>query len=384
MFGRKIRLFRLLGFEVSIDLSWIFIVALITWSLARGVFPAMVRGLPAGTYWAMGIVGALGLFVSIVIHEFSHSIVARRSGIPMQGITLFIFGGVAEMSEEPPSAGKEFAMAVVGPLASVVIGVICLGIGAAGLRAGWPLPVTDVIRYLGSINLLLAVFNLIPAFPLDGGRVLRAILWRTKHDLHRATRIAAGIGSGFGIALVVLGVVAVFMGNFIGGMWWFLIGLFLRNAARMSYQQLVTRETLEGQPVRRFMTRDPVTVPPSLSVRDLVENYIYRLHYRIYPIVEDGRLLGCVGTQEVRSLPREEWDSTPVSRAAATCGVDNTIGPDDSAADALTKMNRTGATRLIVTEGDRLVGIISLKDLLRFLSLHMELEKSEAADRKSA
>jgi Zn-dependent protease/CBS domain-containing protein len=376
VFGRKIKLFSLLGFEVSIDLSWIFILVLIVWSLASGVFPASYRGLPTRVYIAMGILGALGLFVSIVVHEFAHSVVARRSGIPMRGITLFLFGGVAEMSEEPPSAGKEFAMAVVGPLTSAVIGAILWLIGAAGFRAGWPLPLNAVLRYLGIINVILAGFNLLPAFPLDGGRLLRAILWGAKKDLHWATRISTGIGSAFGILLVILGVVAVLTGNFVSGMWYALIGLFLRSAARSSYQQLLTRETLSGEPVRRFMTSDPVTVPPSLSIRGLVEDYVYRLHYKMYPVVENGHLLGCVTTREVRTVPQGEWDHTPVSRAIVRCGEENTIGPDDESIEALSKMNRTGATRLMVTDGDRLVGILSLKDLLKFLSLRIELEHS--------
>ena len=190
MFGKRITLFRLLGFEVKIDASWLIIAVLITWSLARAVFPAYFEGLSGATYILMGIVGALGLFSSIVVHEFSHSLVARRFGLSMKGITLFIFGGVAEMEEEPPTAKAEFFMAIAGPAASVVLGGVLLGITVLGTRYGWPNPVIGVLSYLWTINLVLAAFNLLPAFPLDGGRVLRSALWGFTGRLAWATRIA--------------------------------------------------------------------------------------------------------------------------------------------------------------------------------------------------
>ena len=242
MFGKPIKLFHLLGFEVRVDLSWIIIAALVVWSLSIGLFPYHYRGLPTRTYWLMGVAGALGLFFSIVFHEFSHSIIARRYGVPMKGITLFIFGGVAEMGEEPSSAKAEFMMAVVGPLSSVCIGLVFFGVSSLGLEWGWAKPVTGVVGYLAYMNGMLAGFNLLPAFPLDGGRMLRSILWGLKRNLRWATRISSGIGSGFGIFLILLGFFQFFKGNFVGGMWWFLIGMFLRNAARSSYQQLLLRK----------------------------------------------------------------------------------------------------------------------------------------------
>ncbi|MEJ2068028.1 MAG: site-2 protease family protein [Deltaproteobacteria bacterium] len=375
MFGKRIKLFKIFGFEVGIDLSWIILAFLIAWSLSVGLFPFQFKGLSTETYWLMGIIGAVGLFLSIIFHELSHSLVARRYGMPMKGITLFIFGGVAEMSDEPTSPKAEFMMAVVGPISSIAIGLICYGIYTLGKQGGWPQPITGVVGYLAMINGLLAGFNLIPAFPLDGGRLLRSILWGIKGNIRWATRVASSIGSGFGILLIVLAVFQLFRGNFIGAMWWFLIGMFLRGAAKSSYQQLMVRDALQGEPVSRFMSDDPVTVSPSLSVKDLIEDYIYRYHFKMFPVVDDGTLVGCVSTKEVKDIRREQWGQKMIGELAADCSIDNTVAPDTDAVKALALMNRTGVSRLMVTEGDRLVGVITLKDLLKFLSLRMELEE---------
>ena len=375
MFGKRIKLFKLLGFEVRIDWSWIIIALLITWSLSKGLFPAYYKNLSTQTYWWMGIIGALGLFLSIIAHEFSHSLVARKYGIPMKGITLFIFGGVAEMDEEPPSPKVEFMMAIAGPLSSILIALIFYGIHAIGKQGGLAEPINGVVGYLGWINAILAGFNLLPAFPLDGGRILRSILWGAKKNLRWATYISSRIGSGFGIFFIILGVIQVFRGNFVGGMWWFLIGMFLHGAAKASYQQLITRKALEGEPIRRFMKTDPVTVSPSISLERLVEDYIYKYHFKMFPVVEDSvKLLGCVTTKQVKEIPREDWGRKTVGEFAAQCSPENSIEPQADAMRALSIMNQTGNSRLMVLEKGRLVGIIALKDLLELLSLKVELE----------
>jgi Zn-dependent protease/CBS domain-containing protein len=376
MFGNRIKLFKLLGFEVRVDWSWIIIAILIAWSLSKGLFPSYYKNLSPQTYWWMGIIGTAGLFLSIIAHEFSHSLVARKYGLPMKGITLFIFGGVAEMEDEPPSAKVEFMMAIAGPLSSILIALIFYGIHAAGKQAGLAQPINGVVGYLAMINGILALFNLLPAFPLDGGRVLRSILWGVKKNLRWATYISSRIGSGFGILLIVLGVIQVFRGNFIGGMWWFLIGMFLQGAAKASYQQLLTRRALEGEPVRRFMKTDAVTVPPSISLEQLVEDYIYKYHFKMFPVVEDhDRLIGCVTTRQIKEIPRAEWGRRTVGDVASQCTPENTIEPHADAMKALSIMKQTGASRLMVVEGGRLVGIIALKDLLELLSLKVELEQ---------
>ncbi len=374
MFGRGITLFRLLGFEVRIDWSWIIIALLVTWSLARGIFPVYYPGLSDGTYWWMGVVGALGLFLCIVLHEFGHSLVARRFGIPMKGITLFIFGGVAEMTQEPPSPKSEFFMTIAGPLTSLALAGIFFGFTQWGRAAGWPEPVLGIFGYLAWINLLLVAFNLIPAFPLDGGRVLRSILWGWRKNLRWATRVASAIGTGFAYLLIAWGIVSFLFGNFVGGVWWFLIGLFIRNASQMSYQQVLLRQALEGEPVQRFMTTNPVTVPPSASVRDLVEDYLYKYHFKMFPVVEGHRLVGCVSINQVKQIPREEWDRHTAQELAAPCSPENTIPPDADAVRALSAMSRTQTSRLMVVDHGELVGVVALRDLLNFLSRKVELE----------
>jgi len=239
----------------------------------------------------------------------------------------------------------------------------------------FPVEISGVIAYLGLINLALAAFNLVPAFPLDGGRILRAALWSWKDNMRWATRTASRIGSGFGLALILLGLLSVLRGNFIGGMWWFMIGMFLRSAANMSYKQLVTRQALHGEPVGRFMEPEPITVPPSVTVEDFVENYVYRYHFKMFPVVEGGNLVGCVGTREVKEIPREDWPHRAVGDILTRCSIENTISMEADSLEAISKMNRAGASRLIVLDGDRLAGIVSLKDLLQFLSLKVELEE---------
>lgn len=374
MFGRKIHLFELFGFKVSLDWSWVLIAILIAWSLSTGFFPSWFEELPASSYWIMGVVGALGLFLSIIFHEMAHSLVARRYGLPMRGITLFIFGGVAQMDREPPSPKAEFMMAIAGPLSSILAALLFYGFYAAAMGGGWPRPVYGVLLYLAMINGLLAVFNLVPAFPLDGGRILRSVLWKAKNNLRWATKISSWIGSAFGIFLIVLGVFSFLRGNFIGGMWWFLIGLFIRGAAAMSYQQLLIRRALEGERVRRFMNPDPVAVPPSLSVADLVEDYIYRHHFKMFPVVDGQKLLGCVTTRQVKEVPREQWSQKKVEELADRCSNGNTISPGADAMEALSSMSRNRLSRLMVVEDSRLVGVLSLKDLLRFISDKVELE----------
>lgn len=376
MFGKQIRLFSLFGFEVKIDLSWTIIVVLIVWSLSIGVFPQLYKDLSTRTYWIMGIAGAIGLFLSIILHEFSHSLVARREGMHMKGITLFIFGGVAEMGEEPPSPKSEFLMSVAGPVSSILIAGFFYGIMRLGLGAGWPEAVNGTMGYLAFINLILAGFNLVPAFPLDGGRILRSGLWAYKGNLRWATRVSSAVGSGFGIFLIVMGVFQVLGGNFVGGMWWFLIGMFVNSAARSSYKQVLVRRALEGEPVRRFMKQDPVTVQPTVSLRDLVEDYIYEYHHKMFPVVEDGnRLLGCVTTKQVKEVPKEERDEKQVGDVMAACSEDNTIDPEADAMKALSLMHRTGGSRLVVVDQGKLAGVITLKDLTEFLSLKIELEE---------
>lgn len=379
MFGKGITLFRLLGFEVRIDVTWLLLAFLIGWTLAVGLFPALYPTLSTASYLWMGIAGTLGIFASLIAHEFAHAMVARRHGLPIVGITLFLFGGVAEMNDEPQAPKEELQMAIAGPLASVAIAMISYLAFIAAVASAAPVQLAGVLVYLAWVNAILAVFNMVPAFPLDGGRVLRSLLWGWKGDLRWATRVASRIGSAFGILLIVLGVVSVVNGNLIGGLWWFLIGLFLRGAASASYGSTLAREALRGVPVRRVMKEDPVVVSPSMPVVALVEDFFYRHYYKMFPVVDGARLVGLITTGEVKALPREQWEGRTVADIMRPVGPETAVAPAEDAIAVLSKMNRSGQSRLLVAEGDRLVGVVTLKDMLSFLSLKLELEEDVAA-----
>jgi Zn-dependent protease/predicted transcriptional regulator len=374
---------RLFGIPIRLHASWIIIAVLIVWSLGAGLFPHEYKGLSTATHWIMAVAAALGLFASIIVHELAHALVARRSGVEMKGITLFVFGGVAEMIGEPPGPRAEGLVAIAGPIASVIVaGLLSVAWLACKTAPGGGETLAacaGVTGYLALLNAILVVFNLVPAFPLDGGRVLRALLWAWKQDLRWATRVTAGIGRGFGIVLIGLGALSVITGAFIAGMWWFLLGLFIFGAARASYQHVLIRRALEGERVRRFMKTDPITVSPDITVQSLVDDYILSHHYKMFPVREGGELVGCVGTEQVRHIPRDQWSRTHLSDIVQHSDGQNTIDADADALDAFSLMSQTGRSRLLVSENGRLAGILTMKDLMRFLSLKMELEQGRPA-----
>jgi Zn-dependent protease/predicted transcriptional regulator len=377
IFGRSVSLFKILGFEVKVDISWLILAALITWSLASGLFPEFYKNLPQASYWWMGAAGTVGLFASIVFHELAHSLIARHHGITMKGITLFIFGGVAEMENDPPSPTAEFRMAVVGPLSSALAGAIFFLAFMGARHWGWPVEVYGVGAYLAWLNLVLAVFNLVPAFPLDGGRILRSLLWRWKKDLRWATSVSSKVGSGFGIILIVLGIISLFMGNFVGGLWWLMLGFFVRIAAQSAYQQMLARTVFHNVKVSDVMVKDPVIVPRATTLEQFIHDYVYQYHYQMYPVVSFGRLNGCISVNAAAGVPRDEWSNQTVGSITMPCDRETTIHPDESAAQALAVMNRTRHSLLLVVEGDQLVGVITLQDMLRLLSLKVELNDFE-------
>jgi len=375
MFSKPLTLFRVFGFEVKADWSWLILGALIVWSLAQGLFPAWYKGLDPAAYWIMGVAGAIGLFLSIVFHELWHSLIARKYGLDMRGITLFLFGGVAEMGDEPPSPKAEFFLAVAGPVSSVVLASVLLAVSYFIAGGGPMTPVTGVLNYLGYLNFILAAFNLIPAFPLDGGRVLRAILWGSWNDLRRATRVASSVGAVIGAALMALGALQFFLGRSVGGLWTLIIGMFVRGAAKSSYRQLLFRRALEGVPVRKFMAADAVSVAPGTTVAKLVEDYIYKYQFKMYPVVDGGDLVGCVTLDQIKGLTPEDRVSRTVGELARGCSPDNTIGPDEDVLKALSLMQKTGRSRLIVADGGKLAGVIALKDIMGYIALKLDLEE---------
>ncbi len=267
-------------------------------------------------------------------------------------------------------------MAIAGPISSLFLAAFFYLISLYSKGTGYPEPVSAVLGYLAFINTILAVFNLLPGFPLDGGRVLRSALWYWKNNIKWATKIASEIGAALGTFFIVLGILSIITGNFIGGLWWALIGMFLRNASSMSYQQLALRSAFEGEKVKRFMKQDPVTVPSSISIRDLVENYFYHYHYKMFPVSDNSNLLGCVTTRSVKNIPKEDWGRIMVKEITNKCTPENAIDINTDAINALTLMNVTGNSRLMVLDNGRLVGILTLKDMMKFLSVKMDLEES--------
>lgn len=374
MFSGSIKLFEIFGFEVKVNVSWTFIALLIAWSLAQGYFPALYKGFPTATYWWMGIAGVLGLFFSIVLHELAHSLVGRAFGIQIKGITLWLLGGVAELEDEPPSPRAESLMSIAGPLVSVLLAIlfslgagIAKGFGASEAFGG-------VLHYLGLLNFVLAVFNLIPAFPLDGGRMLRAGLWAWSDDRRWATRLASRIGRAFGVVLMALGVFQLLFGIGLTGLWWIILGLFVRSAADSSYYQFEVTQLLKGQSIRRFMTPDPIAVPPDITVQSLIDDWVYRHFHEFFPVVDGAEVVGVVGMQQIKTVPKEAWSNTTLNQIMAAPSADNAVDIDREAKDVLELMKNTGNSRLMVMEKGALAGVVALKDLLKPISLKMELE----------
>jgi len=367
-------LFKLLGFAVSVDASWGIILFLVVWSLAKGLFPSYFPDLSIQTYWLMGLVGAMGLFVSIIIHEFSHSLVARKYGLEIKGITLFIFGGIAEMKDEPNSPKTEFLMAIAGPIASLMLSALFAALYQVANMLALSVPIIGVLGYLSAINMLLAVFNMVPAFPTDGGRILRSLLWWIKGDIHWATRVASRISLVFSIVIIFTGFMNMIGGDALGGLWWILIGSFLFSAANASYQRLQIKESFEGKTVRHFMNSTPVTVPSHITLQEFVDQYLYHYHYKMFPVAKDDKILGIITIQMLKAYPREEWKHLLVDKVMQLQNPKNSIASSTFINDALNKMSETGFSRLLVVEHKKIVGIITLKDLLEYLALKMELE----------
>lgn len=373
MFGQRIALFTLFGLEVRANTSWVLLAVLVFWSLATGFFPARLPGLAVPVYWALGLVGMIGVFFSLLFHEFSHSLVARAKGMEIEGITLFLFGGAAEMTAEPPTPRIEFEVAIAGPLASLAL-FLAFGL-VAGLLAQTPLPeyCSALFGYLSLINLILAVFNLFPGFPMDGGRVLRAWLWHRRGDLLSATATASRIGQGFGLTLVLMGFWALLSVGALGGLWWILIGIFVMGVARAAYDQTALRVTFEGTPIRRYMAEHPVSVSPDITLAAFIEDHVFHDHYSAYPVTENDRLIGRIRTRDVKQVPREQWSQHTLRRIMQPIETDQLAHPEDDAQQVLDKMQRSRSGQIIIADGDRVLGIVTLADLLNHLALRQEL-----------
>ncbi|MEC4592130.1 site-2 protease family protein [Nitrospirillum amazonense] len=373
MTSARLKLPRVLGIPIFVDLSWFFVAALIGWSLAAGVFPALLPGMPRPVYLWMAVAGTLGLFVCVLLHELAHSVVARAFGMRINGITLFVFGGVAEIADEPGKPSHEFLVAIAGPAASGVIALACWAVSQPfPVLGGWP-AAAATLAYLGQLNAYLALFNLVPAFPLDGGRVLRAALWRLRGDYAWATHVSAACGDLFGLFLIALGFWNTATGDVMGGLWGVVIGMFLRNAAASGYRDMQVRTVLGGMRVADIMTPDPIFVSPQAVVGDFLTRYVYRYHHRSFPVVWDGRVMGVVGIPQVATLTPDEWAATPVRDIMVPCGELDFIAADAGVVDALRRLGEAGRHRLWVLDHGRLVGVLAARDLVVLASLATDL-----------
>lgn len=368
---RGVKLGKLLGFEISIDWSWLFIFFLVVYSLAAGYFPRLHPRFGVQMNWILGVAAAILLFVSVLIHELSHSVVARRYGTDVKGITLFIFGGVSQTADEPKSATEEFWMAIVGPATSIVLAVIFGALEYGGAIAAWPPEAIALLGYLAMINFALGLFNLVPGFPLDGGRVLRSIIWGITGDLEKSTRYASYAGQGFGYLLMAAGFAEIAIsGALIGGLWLIFIGWFLTGAARSSYEQLVVRQELAGVPVEKVMTTDVPEIPAEMSVRQFVDEQLMRHDYACYPVMKQNDVIGVVGAEEVRTVSSQMWDFTSVEAIAHRIDGAYQIDADDDAWDALAKLSSPNVCRLLVMEDGHLKGTLGRESLYRLLQTH--------------
>ena len=372
MLSGNISLGRIGGVEVRINWSWLVIFALIVWTLADGVFPSTNPGLSGNTHLAMAIVAALLFVVSILLHELGHAWEARREGLEVDGITLWLFGGVSQFKGGFPSAGAEFRIAIAGPLVSLVLGVVFVLIAIAGL----PSAVDGVAAWLGYINLALLVFNLIPALPLDGGRVLRAALWQSKGDLGWATRVGTDIGRVFGYLFIGLGLAMfIFQGSF-SGAWLAFIGWFLLQAATAEARYIATEAALHGLRVRDLMVRDPVTVDGDLTLGQFMDEVARSRRFTTYPVVDRERPIGLLAFGSVAALPRSEWDSRRVREAMLPLERVPLLTEDETAIDALTALSSPTSNRGLVVENEHLAGLLSITDLTRALELRRSLRPS--------
>lgn len=359
------------GIDIGVHYSWLLVFFLIAWTLAVGLFPQQFPGLGVAAYWAMGFVASLLLFGSVLVHELAHSFMAQSMGLTVRSITLFIFGGISNIGGEPTRATDELAIAIVGPASSMVLGGLFWALWlAVGNGMG---PVGGVLLYLATVNILLALFNMIPGFPLDGGRVLRAAVWWFTGSLRTATRVAVGAGHAVAFLLIFGGLLIAFSGALISGIWLILIGWFLNNAAEASGRQTEEMEMFRGVTVRRVMNPRPATVDADASLSELVHDHILQRGIRALPVVEDGRLQGMITLNEVRRIPRERWDETPVEAVMTRREDLQTVRPNDELARAVQIMAEYDINQLPVVEDGWLVGLLSRSNLIRFIQVREEL-----------
>ena len=369
----SVKLGKIMGIPVRIHYTLWLVFILIAWSLAYGYMPSQYPGLDIVTYWAIGIASAIILFASVLVHELSHSYVAKKNGLPIARITLFFFGGVSEVTEEPRDAGLEVRMAAAGPLMSFLIAAALGILWYLAPLASAPVAVTATLGYGALINATLGAFNLVPAFPLDGGRVLRGSMWERSKNLIGATKTATRVSEGISLLMMFGGFAAIVLGDFVTGIWVVFLGWFIRSGAETSLRQTLVGDALSGVTVGDIMTRDVLTVPGNITIHQLVSEYFLVHRHGGYPVVEDGRVLGIVTMQCVRAVPKERRDTTTVKDAMIPCKKALAVGQSTSALDAMNMMARQNGGRLLVFDGPDLLGIVTRGDLMRTIRTRQEL-----------
>jgi Zn-dependent protease/predicted transcriptional regulator len=365
--GSSFKIGRLFGIDIGVHWSWLFILVLITWSFADGILAEFYEEWSAPQRYAVGAIIAVIFFASILAHELSHSIVAKMRGIEVTGITLFIFGGVSNLGREAQSAAEEFQIAIVGPLMSLLVAAIFAILWA--VLSGPQPEAAAVAGYLAFINAVIAAFNMLPGFPLDGGRVFRSIVWWRNHNLLRATRVAARTGEVVAYILMGIGLIQFFTINPIGGVWMFLIGLFLRNASASSYEQMVVQTALSGLRARDLARSDFVPISPEITMAQLVGDYMLSGRGRCFPVMAGEELLGLITLTDAQKLDREQWPVTSVYRAMTPFERLKTIAPDEDAMKVLQMLSESDLNQIPVVEGRLLRGIISRGDVLRLIQV---------------
>lgn len=364
------RIARIAGIEIGVHYTWLIAFVLVTWTLAQGFFPQSYPGWDAATYWATGVAAALLLFGSVLVHELAHSFVAQARGVPVRSITLFIFGGVSAMETEAQTARDELWIAAVGPATSAVLAAAFWAL----LQVAQPKtdPLAATLGYLALVNAMLAAFNLLPGFPLDGGRVLRAILWLATRSFSRATRLAAGAGQVFAFLLIGLGVFQALGGNFLGGIWIAFIGWFLMGAADASRREVEVREAFQSVRVEMVMDRAPETVAQSVPVEELVYDCFLGKGRRALPVCQDDRILGIVTLTDVRKVDRDQWATARVADIMTRHPL-HAVQPESAIAEALRLMAEGSLNQVLVIKGEKLVGLLSRSDIIRYLQFRSEL-----------
>lgn len=361
---------KVLGIPIRIHYTWLIVFGLITWSLSTFYFPKVAPQLPVASYWINGVVAAFLLFFSVAIHELAHSLVAKRYKLTIESITLFIFGGVAQMKGEPPSAKAEFRIAIAGPLTSFFLAAFFFLFSLKTTNIGFK----SLFSYVYQLNLILGFFNLIPGFPMDGGRVLRAYLWSKKKDYLYATQKASKIGQNIAIFFMIFGVFSLFMG-IPTGLWLILIGWFLYSAAYGSYQQSTLEALLQNVKVKDLMVKDLVTVSPSMSIQEVINNYFLKYGYTGFPVISEGKYLGILALRDIKSIPEEDRPLREVSEFYGRHKPQWEISPQDNALNALEKMLREDVGRLVILEDGKITGMITRNGIARYLEIKKFITK---------